>query len=319
MLSEQFQKVLSGYLEAKNTPFAKSDFAKILTRNIPEEIASHLSNKEAYKVEGSAGKGVWVNCPWVAVFDINITDSAQRGFYPVYLFNSRMEGVYLTLNFGITDIRNRYPDPKKMLETAAKEKRGQLLSVPNGFSADKIDLGYEGKNELAYWYELGNVYSKYYPKDNIPNDKQLYEDLDRILLDYQTLKIKELRPSNESELEEDEVEPGEEKEPLSEDPSLLRLHKRYDRNPKLAKEAKKIHGYSCQACGFNYADKYGDIGKDYIEAHHLELFSKIKTKVFLDPKKDFAVVCANCHRMLHRLKDKMSVDELKKIIRLTDI
>jgi len=184
-----------------------------------------------------------------------------------------------------------------------------------GFSDKKIDLSFTSKTEPAYWYELGSVYSIYYPKNNIPNDKQLYEDLDQMLRDYQTLKIKELKPRNESEIEEDEVESGEEEPSLSEDPSLLRLHKRYDRNPKLAKEAKRIHGYSCQVCGFNFADKYGDIGKDYIEAHHLELFSKIKTKVFLNPKTDFAVVCANCHRMLHRLKDTVSVNVLKERIK----
>jgi hypothetical protein len=32
-----------------------------------------------YIVEGSAGQGQWVRCPWVAVFDPIVTDSAERG------------------------------------------------------------------------------------------------------------------------------------------------------------------------------------------------------------------------------------------------
>ncbi len=107
MLSEMFQKVLSEYLQEKIISYTKTnEIARLLTKDIPEELASHLSNKEAYIVDGSAGKGNWANCPWVAIFDINITDTATKGFYPAYLFNSNMNGVYLTLNHGITDIKD---------------------------------------------------------------------------------------------------------------------------------------------------------------------------------------------------------------------
>lgn len=81
-----------------------------------------------------------------------------------------------------------------------------------------------------------------------------------------------------------------------------RLHRTIERNPRLSKEAKRVHGYSCQVCGFDFEAIYGDLGHDYIEAHHrISLASLPKDKsVTLSPKDDFAVVCANCHRMLHR-------------------
>ncbi len=47
--------------------------------------------------------GQWTHFPWIAIFDIDITTSAQRGFYPVYLFTEDMRGgVYLSLNQGWT-------------------------------------------------------------------------------------------------------------------------------------------------------------------------------------------------------------------------
>lgn len=87
---------------------------------------------------------------------------------------------------------------------------------------------------------------------------------------------------------------------LYEDATKFRLHKRIERNNKLVKEVKKIQGYVCKVCSINFENKYGAIGKDYIEAHHLRPISTLKgSKIALDPAKDFAVLCANCHRMIH--------------------
>ena len=36
-----------------------------------------------------------------------------------------------------------------------------------------------------------------------------------------------------------------------------------------ARQAKKFHGTRCQACDLDFAERYGVIGKGFIEAHHL--------------------------------------------------
>lgn len=95
----------------------------------------------------------------------------------------------------------------------------------------------------------------------------------------------------------------------------LRLHKSLDRDPKLIKEAKKFHGYTCMACGFNYEEKYGEIGEDYIEAHHLIPFAELDENVDLSPKTDLVVLCANCHRMIHRFEDTSNIKKFKKLIK----
>lgn len=97
-----------------------------------------------------------------------------------------------------------------------------------------------------------------------------------------------------------------------EDLTKVREHKRIERNRKLAEKAKKVHGYVCQACGFDFSKRYGEIGRTYIEAHHLTPLHTLKgERVSLDPKKDFSVLCANCHRMIHRSEFVDRIEEFK--------
>lgn len=92
------------------------------------------------------------------------------------------------------------------------------------------------------------------------------------------------------------------------------------RNASLAKQAKKYYGYVCQACGFNFQAKYGTLGKDYIECHHLNPLSErpeeewtqeVKTKLA-----DVTVLCSNCHRMIHKRKPALSLGDLKQFIQV---
>jgi 5-methylcytosine-specific restriction endonuclease McrA len=90
----------------------------------------------------------------------------------------------------------------------------------------------------------------------------------------------------------------------------------YERNPKLRSKAIEIHGFKCMTCGFKFADKYGSRGYEYIEVHHLNPVSTLDEATPVDPKTEMAVVCSNCHRMIHRKKDQiLSLDELRELIR----
>jgi predicted HNH restriction endonuclease len=57
----------------------------------------------------------------------------------------------------------------------------------------------------------------------------------------------------------------------------------------------------CQVpgCGFDFKAAYGEIGEGYAEVHHIVALAALEqaTVTTLD---DLAVVCANCHRMIHR-------------------
>ncbi|MEV6398910.1 HNH endonuclease [Streptomyces sp. NPDC051907] len=76
-----------------------------------------------------------------------------------------------------------------------------------------------------------------------------------------------------------------------------------ERNPKLRKRKidqtrKRGLPLQCEVCAFHFERTYGELGRDYIEVHHvlpLHISGPRETK--LD---DLALVCANCHRMCHR-------------------
>ena len=54
-------------------------------------------------------------------------------------------------------------------------------------------------------------------------------------------------------------------------------------------------------------------GQTYIEAHHLTPLSNLPEGKALkfNAKEDFRVLCANCHRMVHRKNPPYTIEELK--------
>ena len=84
------------------------------------------------------------------------------------------------------------------------------------------------------------------------------------------------------------------------------------RDPRLKAAAIEQYHLSCMVCGFNFGDFYGPHGEGYIELHHLESISEGKRSSTVD---DVSVVCANCHRMLHRKGAiPLNIEELKRLI-----
>jgi 5-methylcytosine-specific restriction protein A len=52
-------------------------------------------------------------------------------------------------------------------------------------------------------------------------------------------------------------------------------------------------------CGFDFETVYGELGRDYAQVHHLKSLAD-RTKPSQTKLNDLAVVCANCHAMIHR-------------------
>jgi len=91
---------------------------------------------------------------------------------------------------------------------------------------------------------------------------------------------------------------------------------KYERDPKLRKQAIKLHGLSCKGCGFTFENFYGVYGKGYIHIHHIEPLFEYGGSRKVNPEKDLIPLCANCHAIVHRRKNKtLSIDELKNIIK----
>lgn len=89
----------------------------------------------------------------------------------------------------------------------------------------------------------------------------------------------------------------------------------FARNPSLTRAAKEVHGCACQVCGISFCDLYGELGRDFIEGHHLDPLSERPEREWSDTLttsiEKIAVLCSNCHSMIHRRKPALSVEELK--------
>ncbi len=100
----------------------------------------------------------------------------------------------------------------------------------------------------------------------------------------------------------------------------LVTHLRVERSSIAAREAKRQHAERdprcpCEVCGMSFAEVYGDHGALYIEAHHRQPLALLDEPRPPTPS-DFALVCANCHRMLHRNREAtMTVEELAGLLR----
>ncbi len=93
----------------------------------------------------------------------------------------------------------------------------------------------------------------------------------------------------------------------------------YERLSQYREAAIRIHGCVCAACKFDFRAKYGEIGRDYIEVHHVKPLYSLEKPIPINPKKDLVCVCANCHRMIHRKRDEvLTIEELKKRIEETE-
>jgi 5-methylcytosine-specific restriction enzyme A len=99
---------------------------------------------------------------------------------------------------------------------------------------------------------------------------------------------------------------------------LTRKHIVRERNRRLVenkrKQAMKRYGkLTCEACEFDFAIRYGNRGIGFIECHHTKPVEALTEghRTHLD---DLALVCANCHRMIHRERPWLSLAELRVLL-----
>jgi 5-methylcytosine-specific restriction protein A len=198
-----------------------------------------------------------------------------------------------------------------MAATEAKEKLLHLgalirLRLPEHKSAEfrfdhkAIDLDSPAASSRSGYYEAAHAFGTTYLLP-LPPEDELTADLHRMVRLYRLLTFR----GGTTEEPDGEYGFGDETSLSTsglEDARRYRLHRRIERNGSLAEAAKRVHGLTCQACGFNFERFYGAIGRGYIEAHHLTPLASLPKDgpIQLDAKEDFSVLCANCHRMIHR-------------------
>lgn len=314
MIRETLQYIADNYVQAKSEPFAGHPVANYIRHNAKDNIRQAIPIPGLEFGSGVGTSGNWARVPWIGIYDPVVTTSAQRGYYLVYLFAADMKHVYLSLNQGATEVAQELGQTNAATEELARRAlrvRSRLSDVEAYFRLDEIDLASTGRYPRDY--EAGHAFGRAYRADNLPDEETLQDDLRRLLRIYRTLILR----GGVSEIPEGEPPSAKGKKATITEKRQYRVHRSLDRSGDASRKVKAIQGYTCKGCEFEFEAVYGEIGKNYIEAHHLIPVSSLKEgeEVPMDPKDDFAVLCANCHRMVHRTNPPMPIDDLRALIR----
>jgi 5-methylcytosine-specific restriction protein A len=185
------------------------------------------------------------------------------------------------------------------------KKFGNQFRNPNGVYMKlcnflRFDPNYHGvglkrgsKLEETIWNEFSN-------------------DLDRLKLVTGAI----IRGINEVKKTFNEIENDvDESEEFFEGRILTVIHKRRERNRAVVEKKKKsvlnLNGrLDCEICGFNFERTYGVLGRNFAECHHTKPLNKL-TDSTSTRLSDLAIICANCHRMIHRTSPMQSIMEFK--------
>lgn len=184
------------------------------------------------------------------------------------------------------------------------------VGVPRNRLAVHYDLLIGGKKyppkyliSLAQKYATGKPYPAYY--FSAVEARDYFRRLGYTVLDRREEALARIAPEDEESS-------------FPEGSATYKLHKKLERDRSITRKAKarrlaKTGKLECEVCKFNFALAYGSIGEGFIEAHHKAPVSTIdaKTKTKIS---DLALVCSNCHRMLHSSKELLAADDLHKLI-----
>jgi 5-methylcytosine-specific restriction enzyme A len=97
-------------------------------------------------------------------------------------------------------------------------------------------------------------------------------------------------------------------------PSVV-LYTKYERDPVARRLCIDYYGWDCLACQFNFWKTYGDLGFNFIHVHHIIPLSSIQQTYRVNPIKDLVPLCPNCHSMVHRAPEALTVSDLRVILK----
>ena len=283
--------------------FIRVDFPNIVSGALTDDL-------KFLEVKGSHGQGRWTEVPWLACFYPVVTRSATMGYYVVYLFDIATRTVFLSLNQGTTSVEREFGRRRsiEILSHRAALMHERILDLAPKLGSEQVTLS--SNRPMCRGYEAGSAYAKAYSMDLLPDDEQLTRDLNAFCHAYLVLQFRGgLAPSGgNGDSEQDRVDEVIETR-------RYKFHRRIERSSHASKLAKKGREAICEVCAFNFAKFYGEVGDGYIEAHHKKPLSSLREGEAVAYKaSDFALLCSNCHKMIHKLSDPSDVNRLKQLV-----
>jgi len=309
-IREVLRMILEGYPKASREPLAGHPLAAYISGRAPTEIELAAGTSDLL-FKASPGKGNWAAIPWIAAFEPSITTSATKGYYVVYLFNIKHSTVALSLNQGTTAALEEFGASYTRILSERASLVRERISDFLGVLPD-IEIGNLGKSTLARGYQSGHAIGKTYNLATLPSEEELAADLRAAFEAYRALRFR-----GGLDFSEEDAAPPEGKNGSILERRRYGSHKRLERSSGISRKVKAVQGHRCRGCDVDFKERLGDVGLACIEAHHLFPIHMIEqgAEMRYDFERDFAVLCANCHRLVHQLADTSDIDYLRSIVK----
>ena len=231
----------------------------------------------------------WTNDELILALELYFRDESARG-------NKTHPEV-----IKLSEILNSLPiHSDDVQETDFRNPNGTAMKLSNVL---RFDSSYEGKG-----LDRGSKMEKVVWDKYSSNIDALTKAKNAIIDNAGSLK--ERKPEAQEDF-------GDEEE-ASEGRVLTRTHKIRERNQAIVKKKKrsvlkKTGALKCEVCSFDFKETYGKLGNEFAECHHKKPVSQLlaNEKTKLD---DLAILCPNCHRMIHRYAPWKTIEELKEIL-----
>jgi hypothetical protein len=209
MFRESIEDIANGWNEYWLTKKTNKDNSThiLIHTALPQVLEAWTPNSSRYLIRASDGMGNLLRTPWVATMNREVTESAQEGYYLVYLFSADLKTLVLALGFGAQQFENAYGRGKKFfdsLDQAVINMRVNSEHFLNDFKSDfrskinkrDVRLDDEGDFKLRA-YEKCSIYSIGYSVDDLPTEVELKDDYLNLLALYDAMAGSVILPAVE--------------------------------------------------------------------------------------------------------------------------
>jgi len=191
--------------------------------------------------------------------------------------------------------------PSTIVASGQIGKIGKAISIYSGVTPP---IYYNGDAEKPAYFHIVGEYFKDTGWNMWAELQEALENLNLVSVDGETEVINRL-PT--------EIMQYDERELFGEGKVVQVFVNRHERNQEARLKCISHYGDSCNVCGFNFGQVYGDTAKGFIHVHHITPLADIGEEYQVNPITDLVPLCANCHSVVHLTKPALTVEELKKL------
>ena len=328
-LNQKLISFAAAYPGISSGAFSYNDTTRLITNYLPDLLYKELKlTDNDYNIYGSVGNGNWAEITWLGILDKRITKSTTKGYYIVYIFDSKLENLYLCLSLGWTQFEEEFgvKEGRQKIKIY-RDHYARLLHDKAGFDSNEIQL--HAVNNLGKGYEAGTLLSRRYPINQL-NDFDLIDDLHKLMVVYEDLKNivgdnilnlsvdsessdltvddfkEEIARSTFKEISDELIEEILSKTNNKPREVKQRMINQIVRNRKFATYIKQKQKYVCEICKRDpFIQKNG---QPYAEADHIIPIGGATRG--LDSPDNLRCLCAQCHAVVTH----GSEDEIRKLL-----